>query len=175
MSVSSVEQTINLAKNQGMAPEFESCHAYAVFPSITSVAIGIGGKGGTGEVFLKDGMKLGDATYAVGTLGGFGAENIKQIVFLENAEATQKFTSGKFELKYDYHATIGGASAGVSVGTTIGAQGNAGDGGSHGVAYMNGVKVVAITSKGLYICGPIAGGAFAELGAGKYMFTPISA
>lgn len=170
MSVSSIEETVNLAKNQGMAAEFEACYAYAVFPSITSVAIGIGGKGGFGEVFTKDGTKIGSSTYIVGTLGGFGAESIKQIVFLENEEATARFTSGKFELKYDYHATLGGASAGVAVGTTTGMQGNAGDGGKHGVAYVNGVKVVAITSKGLYICGPIAGGAFAEIGAGTYTF-----
>ena len=163
----SVEATIETFKNQGV--DFDSCYAYAVFPKVTSAGVGIGGKVGHGDVFVG-GTKKGEVDYTAGTLGSLGFENYQQVVFIQNEEAFQRFSSGKYEFKYDVKATVGPASAGVDVGTTTSAKTNVGGAGATGSAYINGIKVAVTGDKGLYFAGNPGVG---EIGAGKYEYTAM--
>ena len=162
----SAQETIDYFKEHGQK-DFDSCYAYAVFPKIASGAVGVGAKGGKGEVFVG-GQKIGEVDYSGATFGGLGFETWKQIIFLDSEDAFNTFTSGKYELKYDVKLTAGPASAGAGVGTTAPVEGNIVDAG--GAAYIKGMKVIVAGAKGLYVCGNPGAG---ELGTGKYTYTAM--
>ena len=76
---------------------FNSAYGYAVFPGIGKGGLGIGGAGGKGTVF-KGGTPVADCKMSQVTIGlQAGGQKYAEVIFFENAEAYERFTSNKFE------------------------------------------------------------------------------
>jgi len=76
---------------------FNSAYGYAVFPGIGKGGLGIGGAGGKGTVF-KGGTPVADCKMSQITVGlQAGGQKYAEVIFFENAEAYERFTSNKFE------------------------------------------------------------------------------
>ena len=76
---------------------FNSAYGYAVFPGIGKGGLGIGGAGGKGTVF-KGGTPVADCKMSQVTVGlQAGGQKYAEVIFFENAEAYERFTSNKFE------------------------------------------------------------------------------
>jgi len=77
---------------------FEASHAYALFPGIKKGAIGIGGAHGKGLVY-RGGRKIAQTSLSQATIGfQLGGQVYSEVIFFENAETFEDFTSGDFEL-----------------------------------------------------------------------------
>jgi lipid-binding SYLF domain-containing protein len=105
----------------------KQAHGYAVFPTIGKGGIGIGGAYGKGRVY-RGGQWIGDTSMAQVTLGfQLGGQTYSQMIFFENAQALQKFTSGEFEFGAEASAVAITASAGAKAntsGSSVGVSGN---------------------------------------------------
>ena len=76
---------------------FNSAYGYAVFPGIGKGGLGIGGAGGKGTVF-KGGTPVADCKMSQVTVGlQAGGQKYAEVIFFENAEAYERFTSNNFE------------------------------------------------------------------------------
>src|ERR1700722_18319210 len=122
------QDTIAVFKNAGASGTFFSrSYAYAVFPTVGSGALGVGGAYGKGRVYVH-GVYSGDATMGQVSLGfQAGGKAYSQIIFFEDKRALDEFESGNFEFGADASAiaitasanagaATNGASSGVSVG-----------------------------------------------------------
>lgn len=136
---------VDVFKNAGLEKYFEEAYGWAAFPSIAKAGIGIGGAYGKGEVFAKiDGgpaKLVGNATLTQVSFGvQLGGETFAEIVFFENEDSFQKFTSGNFEFA---------ANANV-VALTYGADGKITTAGSSGTATKNAEEGAAVTDFGYF-------------------------
>ncbi len=87
------------ATDPGLKAFFEEAYAYVVFPIVTKGAIGIGGAGGDGVVFTRDGTAIGTATMTQFTIGlQLGGQTFRQIIFFEDQATLEDFKSGEVEL-----------------------------------------------------------------------------
>ncbi len=78
---------------------FEEAYAYVVFPTVTKGAIGIGGAGGDGVVFTRNGIAIGTATMTQFTIGlQLGGQTFRQIIFFEDRATLEDFKRGEVEL-----------------------------------------------------------------------------
>ncbi|MBW3164708.1 YSC84-related protein [Ferrimonas balearica] len=121
----SVGDTISKFKEaEATQPFFANAYGYAVFPTIGKGGVGIGGAYGEGQVF-KGGVHTGNSKMAQVTFGlQLGGQAYSQIIFFQNADAYEEFTSGDFEFGAQASAVAltAGASAGANTkGTTAGA------------------------------------------------------
>ncbi|MBY6186553.1 hypothetical protein KUV89_07985 [Marinobacter hydrocarbonoclasticus] len=121
----STADTIAMFKEAPATQEFfANAYGYAVFPTIGKGGIGIGGAYGEGKVF-KGGAHTGNSKMAQVTFGlQLGGQAYSQIIFFQNADAYEEFTSGDFEFGAQASAVAltAGASAGANTkGTTAGA------------------------------------------------------
>jgi lipid-binding SYLF domain-containing protein len=83
------------ARKPGLAEAIERAHAYAVFPSIGRAAAYLGGAYGRGEVFER-GKSIGHAAIVQMTIGmQLGGETFDELILFENADALDRFKSGK--------------------------------------------------------------------------------
>src|SRR5271156_5149154 len=90
---------------------FDSAYGYAVFPSIGSGAIGVGGAGGNGEVF-QQGKLVGYCQMGQANVGfQLGGQSFAEIVFFQNAAALATFQSG--QTAFDARATAVAAASGA--------------------------------------------------------------
>lgn len=132
---------------------FSNAFAYVVFPTIGKGGIGIGGAHGAGRVY-KQGSYVGDATVTQLTLGlQLGAQAFSQMIFLEDQDAFDSFTSGNFE--FSAQATAVALTAGVSAEANTGGGASASASGgrndakvAHG-GYRKGMAVFTIARGGL--------------------------
>lgn len=132
---------------------FSDAFAYVVFPTIGKGGIGIGGAHGAGRVY-KQGSYVGDATVTQLTLGlQLGAQAFSQMIFLEDQDAFDSFTSGNFE--FSAQATAVALTAGVSAEANTGGGASASASGgrndakvAHG-GYRKGMAVFTIARGGL--------------------------
>ena len=125
---------------------FSSSAGYAVFPSVTKGAIGIGAAHGTGEVFTKKRM-IGTATLTQVTIGlQLGGQEYAEVIFFEDQAALDAFTVSKFTMSAQVSA----------VAAAEGSSGNA--------KYRQGVLVFTIAKGGLMF--------EASVGGQKFKFTP---
>jgi lipid-binding SYLF domain-containing protein len=149
-------ETIALFKNAGeSAAFFHKSYAYAVFPTIGSGAIGIGGAHGTGHVYVHD-KWVGDVTMNQVSVGfQLGGKAFSQIVFFEDKRSLDEFESGSFEFGADASAVAITAGAHASAGT---------DGTGTTGHYQKGVAVFTIAKGGLM--GSLA------VGGQKFSYTP---
>jgi lipid-binding SYLF domain-containing protein len=141
---------------------FSRSYAYAVFPTVGTGALGVGGAYGKGRVYVH-GVHTGDASLTQISLGfQAGGKAYSEIIFFEDKRALDEFESGSFEFGADASvmaitaganagAATNGASAGVSVGQT--------DATTRG-AFQKGMAVFTIAKGGLMFSASIAGQKF---------------
>jgi len=81
--------------NPGLRRFFESAYGYAVFPSVSEGAAGVGVAEGRGEVYEK-GMMIGTAKLTQVTVGlQLGGQKYAETVFFESPRALSEFKEGK--------------------------------------------------------------------------------
>jgi lipid-binding SYLF domain-containing protein len=159
----SYQDTIAVFKNSGASGTFFSrSYAYAVFPTVGSGALGVGGAYGKGRVYVH-GVYSGDATMGQVSLGfQAGGKAYRQIIFFEDKRALDEFESGNFEFGADASviaitasANAGAATNGASSGVSVGQN----DATTRGI-YQKGMAVFTVAKGGLMYSASIAGQKF---------------
>ncbi|HTV49132.1 MAG TPA: lipid-binding SYLF domain-containing protein [Phycisphaerae bacterium] len=143
-----VNETINQFKtaNPDIKFFFNNAYGYAVFPSVGSGAVVVGAAYGNGEVF-ENGLLGADLTgYCSVTQGSVGAQIggqvFSEIIFFENKEAYEQFTSGQFT--FDARASAVAVNAGAAAAAD----------------YQHGVAVFTMSQAGLMVQAAIGGQSF---------------
>jgi lipid-binding SYLF domain-containing protein len=142
-------EAIDLFKStdSDMALWFANATGYAIFPSITKGAIGIGAAHGTGEVFEK-GKLIGSASLTQVTIGlQLGGQEYAEVIFFENKETLDQFKQSKFAMSAQVSAVA------------------AAEGASSDAKYQQGVVVFTIAKGGLMF--------EASVGGQKFKFKPL--
>ena len=160
----SYQDTIAVFKKAGTSGTFFSrSYAYAVFPTVGSGAIGVGGAYGKGRVYVH-GVYSGNATMGQLSLGfQAGGKAYSQIIFFEDKRALDEFESGNFEFGADASAiavtasaNAGAATNGASSGVSVGQN----DATTRGRNYEKGMAVFTVAKGGLMYSASIAGQKF---------------
>lgn len=139
-------------------PFFKNSYGYAIFPTVGKGAVGVGGAYGEGRVY-KGSTYVGDVSLAQVSIGWqLGGQTFSELIFFENKEAFDKFTSGSFGFDAQASAVAITAGAGASAGTS-GASANANEKQSK-AAYVNGVAVFSVKQGGLMYEAALAGQKF---------------
>ena len=104
---------VNFKKaDPGMSRFFDSAVGYAVFPTVTKGAVGVGGASGSGIVFEK-GTAVGKASLTQATIGAqIGGKTYSEVIFFETMSALTDFKKGTLALAAQASAVA--ASAGAS-------------------------------------------------------------
>src|SRR5258708_18640467 len=149
----SYQEAIAVFKNAGASGTFFSrSYAYAVFPTVGSGALGVGGAYGKGRVYVH-GAHSGDATMGQVSLGfQAGGKAYSQIIFFEDKRALDEFESGNFEFGADASAIAVTASANAGAatnGASSGGSGGQNDATTRGRAYEKGMAVFSVPKGGL--------------------------
>lgn len=132
--------------DESMKHLFDNSYAYVIFPSVTKAAVVVGGAGAKGVVYQK-GMPIGMAKLAQATVGAqVGGQEYREVIFLENKEALDRFKDNKLEFSAQASA----------VAVKTGAAANA--------KYADGVSVFTQEKGGLML--------EASLGGQKFTFKP---
>jgi lipid-binding SYLF domain-containing protein len=158
------DDTINIFKNAGESGNyFDNAYGYAVFPTVGKGAIGIGGAHGSGRVYAG-GEHVGDTKMTALSIGfQLGGQAFSQIVFFEDQQAFDNFTSGNFEFGANASAVAitAGASAGTSTaGTSSSASAGKNDASTAGAGYRKGMAVFSVAKGGLMYEASVAGQKF---------------
>jgi lipid-binding SYLF domain-containing protein len=159
----SYEDTIAIFKKAGASGTFFSrSYAYAVFPTVGSGALGVGGAYGKGRVHVH-GAYTGDVTMAQVSVGfQAGGKAYSEIIFFEDKRALDEFESGAFEFGADASvvAITAGANAGAATnGASAGVSAGQNDATTRGI-YQKGMAVFTIAKGGLMYSASIAGQKF---------------
>ena len=158
------QDTISVFKNAGASGTFFSrSYAYAVFPTVGSGALGVGGAYGKGRVYVH-GVHAGNATMGQVSVGfQLGGKAYSQIIFFEDKRALDEFESGNFEFGADASAiavtasaNAGAATNGASSGISVGQN----DATTRGRTYEKGMAVFTVAKGGLMYSVSIAGQKF---------------
>jgi lipid-binding SYLF domain-containing protein len=125
---------------------FDRSAGYAVFPTITKGAMGIGAAHGDGEVIVH-GVVIGTASMTQVTVGAqLGGQQYSEIIFFENKDALDSFKQGHFTLAAQVSAVA------------------AAEGASANARYSQGVAVFTVAKGGLMY--------EASVGGQKFTFHP---
>ncbi|HEX4387394.1 MAG TPA: lipid-binding SYLF domain-containing protein [Steroidobacteraceae bacterium] len=166
-SADQYSDTLDLFKKAGeSASFFGSSYAYAVYPSIGSGALIIGGARGTGRVYVHD-QYVGDTSMTQLSVGlQAGGEGYRQIIFFQDQRAFDEFAKGNYEFGADVSATAIQASASTGTGTT-------GSGSSVG-SNPNAAQTTGGYHKGVAVFTIVRGGAMASAAVSgqKFSYTP---
>src|ERR1700726_1426228 len=121
VQAATVKQTIEIFKDAGVSESFFSrSYAYAVFPTVGSGALGVGGAYGKGRVYVH-GVYTGNATMGQVSVGfQAGGKAYSQIIFFEDKRALDEFESGNFEFGADASVVAVTAGANATAGTNGG-------------------------------------------------------
>jgi lipid-binding SYLF domain-containing protein len=120
----------------------DKAHGYAIFPTITKGAAGVGGAYGKGEVFER-GTKIGYCDLSQATIGlQLGGQTYTEIIAFENKDVLENFKRGK--LRFAGQAT--------AVALKAGAGSNA--------QYIDGVRVLTVSEEGFMVEAAIGGQTF---------------
>ncbi|HMD53540.1 MAG TPA: hypothetical protein VKJ65_03195 [Phycisphaerae bacterium] len=93
---------------------FDSAYGYAVFPSIGSGAIGIGGAGGNGQVFQQRNL-IGYCQMGQANIGlALGGQTYSEIIFFQNAAALATFQAGQTAFDARANAVAAASGAGTA-------------------------------------------------------------
>lgn len=127
---------------------FKKAYGYAVFPTVTKGAIGIGAAHGKGEVY-EQGKLIGTVSLTQVTIGAqFGGQAYSEIIFFRDLSTLEDFKSGN--IKLGARASAVASNAGVA----------------SDADYDNGVAVYTLTKNGLMY--------EASVGGQKFRFQPIT-
>jgi lipid-binding SYLF domain-containing protein len=163
-SANKYTDTIALFKNAGeSAAFFDSCYAYAVFPTVGKGGLIVGAAHGKGHVYEK-GKYIGNTSVTQLSVGfQAGGQAYSEIVFFEDKRALDEFTKGNFEFEAGVSAVAITAAAGGTAGTT-GASANASGGKKDattvGSSYYKGLAVFTIVKGGAMFEASVAGQKF---------------
>lgn len=142
---------------------FKSAYGYAIFPNVGKGGIGIGGAYGKGRVY-EQGQYVGDSSVAQVSIGfQLGGQVYSQVIFFENKDAFDEFTSGNFEFGADASAVAITAAATASASTTGSAAGLSGgknNAETRGAGYRKGMAVFTVAKGGLMYEAAISGQKF---------------
>ncbi len=157
------QDTLDLFRNAGESANYvDSAYAYAVFPTIGKVGVGIGAAHGDGRVF-RGGQFIGDTSMTQLSVGAqVGAEGYSEIIFFEDERALRDFTSGHFAFEAGAQAVALTAAAGAKASTTgSSAVASAGkhDARTRG-KYHKGMATFTIAKGGLMLDASVAGQRF---------------
>src|SRR5258707_15431861 len=121
------DETIELFKHGGeSAVFFTDCCAYAVFPTIGSGGLVVGGARGAGQVYVHDRL-VGDAVMTQLSIGlQAGGKAYSEIIFFQDKRHLDEFESGKFEFAAGASAVAITAGASASIGTDRASSGASG-------------------------------------------------
>ena len=155
--------TIALFQNAGASGTFfGKSYAYAVFPTVGSGALLVGGAYGKGRVYVN-GVYTGDASLAQVSVGfQAGGKAYSQIIFFEDKRALDEFESGNFEFGADASvvAVTAAANAGAATnGASSGVSAGQNDATTRGT-YQKGMAVFTVAKGGLMYSASIAGQKF---------------
>ena len=161
---------IKVFRDAGQSSKFfGNSYGYAVFPTIGKGGIGIGGAHGSGRVYAK-GAHVGDTSMTQVTIGAqLGGQAYRQIIFFQNKNAFDEFTSGNFEFGAQATAVAitAGASAQASTGGTgAGASGTQSSAATAG-GYNKGMAVFTVAKGGLMYEATIGGQKFSYKAKGS--------
>ncbi len=141
---------------------FGKSYAYAVFPTVGSGALLVGGAYGKGRVYVN-GVYTGDASLAQVSVGfQAGGKAYSQIIFFEDKRALDEFESGNFEFGADASvvAVTAAANAGAATnGASSGVSAGQNDATTRGT-YQKGMAVFTVAKGGLMYSASIAGQKF---------------
>ncbi len=157
-------ETIDIFKAAGESGSFfGNSYGYAVFPTVGKAGIGIGGSHGSGNVYAG-GSHVGDTKMTALSIGfQLGGQAFSQIIFFQNKDSFEDFTSGNFEFSANASAVAitAGASAGSSTagGSSAGASGGQNDATTKG-GYNKGMAVFTVAKGGLMYEASIGGQKF---------------
>src|SRR5450432_631704 len=159
----SYQEAIAVFKNAGASGTFFlRSYAYAVFPTVGSGALGVGGAYGKGRVYVH-GVYTGNATMGQVSVGfQAGGKAYSQIIFFEDKRALDEFESGNFEFGADASvvAVTAGANADAATnGASAGASAGPKDAITRGV-YQKGMAVFSVAKGGLMYSASVAGQKF---------------
>jgi lipid-binding SYLF domain-containing protein len=143
--VTQAHQTMALftKTDPGLRRFMEKSAGYAVFPSITKGAVGIGGAHGSGTVFDHTGKAVAKAKVTQVTIGAqIGGQNFSEVIFFENEKSFSDFMTGEFSM------TAGVSAVALS-------KGNA-----ENATYRSGVAVFTATNTGLMFEAAVGGQKF---------------
>ena len=100
-----------------LQPYFDNAFAYAVFPTVGKLGIGIGGAYGEGRVYEGERI-VGTVSLTKASIGfQLGGQVFSEIVFMQDKRAFDEFTSGRFEFDASASATLLTAGAQARAGT----------------------------------------------------------
>src|SRR4029453_11401290 len=148
--VKEAQETIAVFKkaDPGLSRFFDKAVGYAVFPTVTKAAVGVGGATGSGVVFEK-GKAIGKASLTQVNVGAqLGGQNYSGVFFFEKAPAFTDFKKGMLAL----------AAQASAIAAAKGASTNA--------KYENGVAVFTTGKAGLMF--------EASVGGQKFAFEPFA-
>jgi lipid-binding SYLF domain-containing protein len=137
-----------LKADPGLKKFQEEAVGYAVFPSVTKGAIGLGAAHGNGSVYEK-GKRVGTASLTQVTLGlALGGQSYAELIFFETREALDSFK--KSELAFSAQVSAVAAAEGAS----------------RNAKYQLGVAVFTLARGGLMY--------EASIGGQKFKFKPLA-
>lgn len=152
-----------------VAKFFDGAYGYAVFPSIGKGGLGIGASHGKGQVYAEGKVVGFTATTDISIGFQAGGQAYSQIIFFQNAQSLQNFSSGNFEFGASASAIAVQSSAGASAGTEgTGASASGSKTAEKHTAnaeYQNGMVVFTMAKGGLMFAATIAGQ--------KYSYDPV--
>ena len=166
----SYSDAIEAFSNAGESSEFfKTAYGYAVFPTIGKGGYILGGAYGEGRVFTQS-KHVGNSTVTQLTVGlQLGGQAYSQIIFFENEQVFNEFTSGNFE--FSAQATAVAITAGVSAeastggGMAAGASGGSNNATTRHGGYRKGMAIFTIAKGGLMY--------EASMGGQKFSYTPL--
>ena len=153
----------------GTKDYFIQSYGYAVFPTVGKGGIGLGGAYGKGRVY-RGATHMGDTSMVQLSIGfQLGGQAYSQIIFFQNKEAYDRFTSGSFEFGAEASAVALTLGAQAKAGTTgASASGNESSVGDASVAghWATGMAVFTLAKGGLMY--------EASIGGQKFSFRPLA-
>jgi lipid-binding SYLF domain-containing protein len=157
------QETIDIFKHAGASASFFSnSYGYAVFPSVGSGALGIGGAFGKGHVYVH-GHYVGNVSMGQLSVGfQAGGKAYSEIIFFEDKRALDEFESGSFEFGADASVvaiTAGANASAATNGASAGASAEQRDATTKGV-YQKGMAVFTVAKGGLMYAAAVAGQKF---------------
>ena len=161
------DTTAAFKKSDNSARYFRHSYGYAIFPTIGEGGFIVAGGHGTGRVYAR-GRYVGDTTMTQVSVGAqVGGQAYSQVIFFQNKQAFDQFTSGNFEFAADATAVAATAAAQASVGTegaNAGLSTSARKAGTTNPGYFRGMMVFTITKGGAMLQ--------AAVGGEKFTYTP---
>ncbi len=147
----------------GTADFFSTAYGYALFPTIGKGGFGIGGAYGKGRVY-RGGAHVGNSSVVQLSIGfQLGGQAYSQIIFFQNKDTFDHFTSGSFEFGAEASAvalTLGAqAKAGTTGASASGNESSSGDA-SASADWVRGMAVFTLAKGGLMYEASIGGQKF---------------